>query len=118
LCAGPVQCNGTPTAYHTCTFSCDPRRAAVSGGTAGCPTGLSCLVVGAMDQVDCACPEATRTKTEGQTCATAAECAPGLICNFMGGTQTCRAVCRCDAQGLSCTATAGDCPGSTHCAAL
>jgi hypothetical protein len=29
-----------------------------------------------MDQVDCGCREPTRTKTEGQTCTQAADCAP------------------------------------------
>jgi hypothetical protein len=119
FCQGPVQCSGIATAYHTCTFSCDPRMAAVSGGTSGCPTGLSCLVVGNMDQVDCACPGPTRTKLEGEDCSPpAADCAPGLICNLMGGTQKCRAVCRCNAQSSLCT-VANDCPtAGTHCSAL
>ena len=38
---------------------------------------------GTMDQVDCACPEATRTKRESEACACAADCAPGLLCNLM-----------------------------------
>jgi hypothetical protein len=116
VCAGPVQCKGAATGYHTCTFSCDPRNAAVAAGGTGCPAGLACLVVGSMDQVDCACPEATRTKHEGETCSGSADCAPGLICLL--GSQTCRAICRCDAQSFNCTANAGDCPSGTRCSAL
>jgi hypothetical protein len=119
MCAGPVQCSDVLTPYHTCTFSCDPRAQAVSGGTSGCPTGLSCLVVGNMDQVDCACPEATRLKQEGADCTSATDCAPGLICNTMSGTQKCRAICRCNATGPSCTSPTNDCPTSgTTCNAL
>jgi hypothetical protein len=116
LCAGPVQCGGVDTGYHTCTFSCDPRAAAISAGQVGCPTGLACLVVGGMDQVDCSCAEASRTKTEGQSCSKSSECAPGLICNTT--TQTCRTICRCNASGTTCTTNAGDCPGSETCRAL
>ena len=74
----------------------------------------------AMDQVDCACPEATRTKLEGEACTQAADCAPGLICNQMSGTKTCRAICRCDANAAgACTATANDCPkAGTTCRAV
>jgi hypothetical protein len=117
FCQGPVQCGTVTTAYHTCTFSCDPRQAALPAAT-GCPAGLACLVVGGMDQVDCACPEPTRTKQIGDACNLASDCAPGLICNLMGTTQKCRAVCRCDAQGMTCTAHGNDCPGTSTCAAL
>lgn len=118
MCAGEVQCNGAATAYHTCTFSCDPRQAAVTAGSTGCPSGLSCLALGSQDQVDCACPEATRTKQAGADCAGTSECAPGLICNMMGATQKCRPVCRCDAQAGTCTAGAGDCATGTSCSPL
>jgi hypothetical protein len=117
LCAGAVICpSGIDTARHTCTFSCDPRAAAISAGRVGCPAGLACLVVGNMDQVDCACAEDTRTKTEGQSCTKSTECAPGLICNTT--IQQCRTICRCDASGTSCNTNAGDCPGSETCRAL
>jgi hypothetical protein len=119
LCAGPVVCNGVVTGYHTCTFSCDPTLAAISAGASACPTNLSCLVVGNMDQVDCACPEATRTGREGASCTGSSSCAPGYICNLMGGTETCRPVCRCNAQGMTCTATNNDCPtAGTSCRPL
>jgi hypothetical protein len=71
-----------------------------------------------MDQVDCACPEATRIKQAGEDCTRASDCAPGLICSLMGSTQKCRAVCRCDAQGSACAANRNDCPGTTTCTAL
>ena len=65
VCEGPVMCPTFLTAYHTCTFNCDPRAmAAATRG--GCPTGLACVMPAAMDQVDCACPEATRTKQRGR----------------------------------------------------
>jgi hypothetical protein len=117
LCQGPVNCGTVTTAYHTCTFACDPRLAAANAGTTACPTGLSCLVVGGMDQVDCACAEATRTKTEGMDCQNGSECAPGYICNIMGDTKKCRAVCRCDAVNGVC-ATANECAGGKTCTAL
>ena len=119
FCQGPVMCPTVLTSYHTCTFNCDPRAAAAAT-RGGCPTGLICVMPGAMDQVDCACREPTRTKTEGQDCTQAADCAPGLICNRMGATQTCRPICRCDANASSvCTATPNDCPtAGTTCHAV
>jgi hypothetical protein len=119
FCEGPVMCPAFLTAYHTCTFNCDPRAMAASTH-GGCPTGLACVMPGAMDQVDCACPEATRTKQEGEACTQAADCAPGLICNQMSGTKTCRAICRCDANAAgACTATPNDCPKpNTTCRAV
>jgi hypothetical protein len=119
FCEGPVMCPSFLTAYHTCTFNCDPRAiAAATHG--GCPTGLACVMPAAMDQVDCACAEATRIKREGDTCASAADCAPGLICNQMTGTKICRPICRCDANAAgTCTAPAGDCPtAGTTCHAV
>jgi len=101
-------------------IDCDPRSAAVTAGTSGCPVGQTCLIVGSDDQVDCVDPGAERVKGEGASCASAAECLPGLTCTFIGGTQNCGAVCRCDAQGTACTATtANDCPtAGTHCTPL
>jgi hypothetical protein len=120
LCMGPVACGGVLTAYHTCTFGCDPRLSAASAGTTGCPAGLACLVIGKGDQVDCACAESTRTKTEGQSCTRAVDCVPGLVCDIMtGGAGTCRPICHCKAQGTTCTATENDCPtANTHCVPL
>ncbi|HZL16833.1 MAG TPA: hypothetical protein VFG23_03700 [Polyangia bacterium] len=114
-CRDPVICPNSTTAAHTCTFSCDPTAAAATSG--GCPSGLACLITGSLDQVDCACPEKTRTAVEGQTCAGAANCAPGQQCNSQGGVQTCRPICRCDAANGVCTAAANDCPtAGTRCA--
>jgi hypothetical protein len=118
VCEGPVQCGATLTGYHTCTFSCDPRQVAVGAAANGCPTGLACLALGTMDEVDCACPEATRTKQAGEDCLRTTDCVPGLLCNLMGGTEKCRPICRCDAQGSACTASAGDCPSGTACTPL
>jgi hypothetical protein len=115
VCAGPVQCGAVTTAYHTCTFACDPRQ--VSVASSGCPTGLTCLIVGNMDQVDCACAEPTRTGTDNTDCTSSAQCAPGFVCNMMGGSQKCRAVCRCNANGMTCTAP-NDCTGGRTCSAL
>jgi hypothetical protein len=112
FCRDPIACGG---AFRTCTFSCDPTAAATAS-RGGCPTGLACLITGTLDQVDCACPETTRTGTEGQTCTSAASCAPGQQCNAQSGVLTCRPICRCDAANGSCTATANDCPtAGTHC---
>ena len=112
LCQGKVPCAGDGgtvlTSYHTCTFGCDPRGAA----TTGCPTGLHCFLVDTMDQVDCACTEATRTRTEGAACTRGVECAPGLICDK--STAKCQKICRIGAgttdcgTGQSCTALTND----------
>jgi hypothetical protein len=117
VCQGLVPCGTALTAYHTCTFGCDPRAKAAAAGSSGCPAGLACLVVGDMDQVDCACAEATRTGVDGDDCATGAQCAPGFICNEMGTTKKCRAICGCNAKNMACTAPS-DCPGGKTCAAL
>jgi hypothetical protein len=120
VCEGPVMCPAFLTAYHTCTFNCDPRAVAAANG-GGCPVGLTCLMPAAMDQVDCSCAGSTRTKREGETCAAASDCMPGLICNQMSGTRTCRPICRCDANASgTCTATASnDCPtAGTTCRAV
>jgi hypothetical protein len=119
VCEGPVMCPNFLTAYRTCTFNCDPRAMA-AGSRGGCPNLLACVMPADMDQVDCGCPEATRTKGEGQPCASAAECLPGFICNRMSGTQTCRPICRCDANASgACTATPNDCPtAGTTCRAV
>lgn len=116
-CQGPVECSGVATAYHTCTFACDPRPAAIAGKTTGCPSGLACLVVGDMDQVDCACAETTRTGTDGATCTGSVDCAPGFICNLMGDVRACRPICRCDRQGMTCMA-GNECTGGKFCSAL
>jgi hypothetical protein len=102
LCVGPVQCGSLLTAYHTCSFGCDPRESALTANR--CPAGLSCLMVGDMDQVDCACPEPSRVGTDGADCTGGALCAPGFICNMMGGVKKCRAVCRCEESNGFCTA--------------
>jgi hypothetical protein len=119
FCEGPVMCPAFLTAYHTCTFNCDPRAAAAAT-RGGCPMSFACVLVATGDQVDCACPEATRTKQEGEACTKAADCAPGLICNQMSGTKTCRSICRCDANASGvCTATPNDCPkAGTTCRAV
>jgi hypothetical protein len=115
VCQGKISCpiGGTTvlTAYHTCTFGCDPRGAAITG----CPAGLHCFVVDTMDQVDCACTEASRTKQEGEVCALGVDCAPGLICNRMNGTSICRTICKrsensadCPSGHPTCTMLDGD----------
>jgi hypothetical protein len=119
VCMGPVECSGIATAYHTCTFGCDPRQSAIASGNTGCPSGLSCLLVGRADQVDCACPESTRVGTEGAACAQAVDCAPGLVCDLMSGVGKCRPLCHCVAQGASCTINDNDCPtAGTKCVPL
>jgi hypothetical protein len=117
VCQGLVPCGQGLTGYHTCTFACDPRAQAVAAGTSGCPTGLACIVVANMDQVDCACAGATRTGVDDQDCVGGSQCAPGFICNEMASVKKCRAVCRCDAKGMTCMTNANDC-GNKACSAL
>jgi len=108
ICSSPVAC-GAMTRGHTCSFDCDPRAAA-SSTRGGCPPSLACLIVGAFDQVDCSCAEASRTGQEGVPCTTGSDCAPGLICNMRAGSRTCRPICRCDTMGSTCRTNAKDCP--------
>jgi hypothetical protein len=115
-CAVPITCPAAPNAYNTCTLACDPTWSAAANGTTSCPDGLSCLLLDA-DHADCACPPAKQIKTEGSVCVSGDECAPGLVCNMMGGTKTCRALCKCYADGATCGAP-GDCPAGTHCSPL
>jgi hypothetical protein len=107
FCRDVVPCNGVALAYRTCTFSCDPTAAAATANGTGCPAGLACVIPSSMDHVDCSCPESTRTGKEDAVCTSTAQCAPGFLCE-----QTCRAVCRCDAQSGACTAP-NDCPTSS-----
>ncbi len=109
FCREPVACGAINTAYHTCSADCDPTGTAAAAGRTGCPAGLACLLPASMDHVACACPESTRTRTEGTSCTSTTQCAPGLICE-----QACKAVCRCEAKNGVCTA-ANDCvaPGTT-----
>jgi hypothetical protein len=110
FCRDPIACGG---AFRTCTFSCDPTAAAAAAAGTGCPTGLACVIPSSMDQVDCACPEGTRTGKEDAPCTSTAACAPGFLCE-----QTCRAVCRCNASNGVCTAP-NDCPtAGTTCTAV
>jgi hypothetical protein len=104
FCRDPVACGGVTTAYSTCTFSCDPTAAAATATRTGCPAGLACVIPSSMDHVDCSCPEPTRTGKENAPCTSTSQCAPGFLCE-----QTCRAICRCDAQNGICTAP-NDCP--------
>jgi hypothetical protein len=94
-CRNPVVCGpNLSTSYRTCSFGCDPR----GNATAGCPTGLLCFLYSdattAEDTPDCGCPEPSRVGTDGAGCKSAAVCAPGFICNMMGGTEVCRKLCR------------------------
>jgi hypothetical protein len=70
-----------------------------------------------VDQVDCACPEQTRVGTHGDDCTGSAQCAPGYICNMMGGNEKCRAVCSCNASGTTCTAP-NECANGKACQTL
>jgi hypothetical protein len=117
VCQGIVPCGNVVTAYHTCTFACDPRQKAAAAESTGCPAGLSCLVVGSMDEVDCACAEASRKGVDDADCVGAAQCAPGFICNSVGDIKKCRGVCRCDAAGMTCMAP-NECEGGKTCSAL
>jgi hypothetical protein len=107
VCAGPVDCNMRPTTHHTCTFGCDPRGQAKTG----CPGGLTCFLIGDKDQVDCRCPPATNTKTEGQECTAFQDCSPGTLCITMGSMpKKCRRICK--------PGSAGDCAAGQTCTML
>jgi hypothetical protein len=112
-CRNPVSCRidtVVNTTYRTCSFGCDPR----GDGTAGCPSGLRCFLyrdpLTGQDNPDCGCVAPTRVKGDGMACASAEECAPGHVCNVMGGTQVCRRLCK---VGVS-----ADCPTPRVCQPL
>jgi hypothetical protein len=114
VCEGRVVCSAGDTAYHTCTFNCDPTAtAAASRG--GCPGALACLMPASMDEVDCACPEPSRTKVNGETCLGAADCAPGFVCSGATGARVCRAVCRCNKNASGACTTPNTCGTGMTC---
>jgi len=109
-CRNPVVCpaaggGGFTTSYKNCSFACDPRGAA----TTGCPAGLYCFLYGdptrGEDSPDCGCRVPSRKGADGDACFSSSDCAPGLICNAMGGTLTCRRLCK--------MSSAGDCGAAT-----
>jgi len=93
-CSDPVVCAEGVTSYKTCGFQCDPRGA----GNIGCPTGLGCFLfknpAGGEDSPACACPSASRVGQDGATCVLSSDCAPGFLCDQMGGGQFCRRICK------------------------
>ena len=96
-CRDPVACDpapAPPTSYKTCGFLCDPRGT----GATGCPTGLTCFLfkdpAGGEDSPACACPSTTRVGGDGATCVSSGDCAPGFLCDQMGGGQFCRKICK------------------------
>ena len=105
VCGGSVA-----TSYKTCSFACDPR----GNGQLGCPAGLFCFLyrdsATGQDNPDCGCRAPTRVGTDGQACVSSASCAPGYICNMMGGTQVCRKLCKMTSPG--------DCAAPQICGAL
>ena len=108
-CSDPVVCP-PQTSYKTCGFVCDPRGTA----TKGCPAGLSCFLfssaTGGEDVPACGCSAATRVGTDGASCVTATDCAPGFLCDQMVGGMFCRRICQ--------MASPGDCPAPQGCTAL
>jgi hypothetical protein len=118
-CAVPLACGATPTAYRTCSVSCDPTFATRANGDSSCPEHLDCVLLDP-DHADCACAPRAGGKAEGATCDVTADCAHGLVCNLMGATKTCRAICRCNVENGACAAVIdGACPkAGTHCAPL
>ena len=101
-CLTPVECpDAIETTYKTCTFTCDPRGAA----TTGCPSGLLCFLfsgASGLDSPNCGCREPTRTGTDGASCVSSANCAPGFVCNQNGGTLACRQLCLAGAASSEC----------------
>ncbi|MES1209087.1 MAG: hypothetical protein ABUS79_24380, partial [Pseudomonadota bacterium] len=98
-CKNPVSCSSTVTSYRTCTFACDPR----GDGTTGCPAGLFCFLyadlAGGPESPDCNCRDPKSVGTDGATCTTSTDCAPGFLCNEMGGVRACRQLCKMGATG-------------------
>jgi hypothetical protein len=118
-CAVPLACGATPTSTRTCSVSCDPTFATRANGESSCPDHLDCVLLDP-DHADCACGPRPAPKAEGEACSVTADCALGLVCNLMGATKTCRAICRCSVEDGVCAAVIdGACPkAGTHCAPL
>jgi hypothetical protein len=91
-CATPIPCGGQPTSWKACSQACDP----VGQAQQGCAAGLKCFVFDG-EVPDCDCPGTTHVNAAGAVCANSADCQPGLLCVSMGGSKTCRPVCRLDA---------------------
>jgi hypothetical protein len=88
----PISCSVLDTDVRVCAHPCDPTGTAQTG----CVPGLRCLMFpGEIPSCDCAV--ASRTKGDGEACATGDDCLPGFFCvanETVGGTGSlCRALC-------------------------
>lgn len=94
-CRNPVVCGANvTTSYRTCSIACDPRGDA----SLGCAKGLLCFLfkdlTSGKESPDCGCREPSRTKTDGMSCMSSTDCAPGFVCSTTDKTQVCRKLCQ------------------------
>jgi len=104
FCMTGVSCGQTSTSLHLCSRPCNPTGDA----TAGCAAGLFCFIYSG-EITDCACRDQSRAGAVGGSCATDADCQPGLMCVDRGSQKSCQTICQLNSSS---------CPAGTTCTRL
>lgn len=102
FCMTGVSCGQIGTSLHICSRPCNPTGDA----TGGCAAGLLCFIYSG-EITDCACRDQSRVGAVGVSCATDADCQPGLMCVNHGSQKNCQTICQLSSPtcptGKTCT---------------